>query len=249
MWDAAIAAFLAGGSAFPTSLQGWCSSYTGGRTPQGAVRLAAFPEPFLGPLVRPAAVFLALNPGQADLAFQGRDGIFAEEIHERGSYSAWAASWPYLRDPWVKEKGPNRHHSSRLRFMRDWVEDTNLQPSSMVGFELYPWHSTRVTGPLRPDRKYIEGFVWGPVAELGAPVFAFGAPWFPILQHTLGLRVIDRLGLGGRDYGSKVASRTVLVLTNDKGVIVVAEKHAGAAGPPSQKETERLKEALDLRLK
>ena len=52
------------------------------------------PEPFLGPLLsgRPAAVFLALNPGQAHLGFQSRTGIFAEEIETYGSYTEWAST-------------------------------------------------------------------------------------------------------------------------------------------------------------
>lgn len=49
----------------------------------------------------------------------------------------------------------------------------------MVAFELYPWHSTAVTGPMRPDLSFVEEFIWAPVAELAAPVFAFGAAWFP----------------------------------------------------------------------
>jgi hypothetical protein len=45
------------------------------------------------------AVFLALNPGVSHPEFQHRDGIFAEEIRQLGSYHAWAAGWPYLRHP------------------------------------------------------------------------------------------------------------------------------------------------------
>jgi hypothetical protein len=247
MWDTTIADFLAGGSAIPPAFQRWHSSYNG--TGRGEVELAAFPEPFLGSLVQPKAVFLALNPGRADLSFQGRDGIFATEIQAAGSYSAWAASWPYLRDPWVAKKGKNPHHSSRLQFMRNWFDDSQLPCSRMVGFELYPWHSTGVTGPIRPDRELVEEFVWRPVAELGAPVFAFGAPWFSILESVLGLRVVARLGLNGEKYESAVASRSVIVLTDDKGLSVIAEKHAGSACPPSRDETYRLKDGLDRLLR
>lgn len=246
MWDAAVTDFLAGGPAVSPALQSWHSSYRGiGR---GEVELEAFPEPFLGPLVQPAAVFLALNPGQVDLSFQGRDGIFADEIRDTGSYSAWAASWPYLRDPWVAKKRTNRHHSTRLQFMRNWFGDPHLPASAMVGFELYPWHSAGVSALLCPAREFVEEFVWQPVAELGALVFAFGAPWFPILESALGLRVVDRLGFGGRKYRSTVASRSVIVLTNDKGITVIAEKHAGFASPPSREETVLLKEELARRL-
>src|SRR2546423_817081 len=94
MWDQAVAKFLDGGPAVPASLRSWASAYRG--TGRGEVEADAFPEPFLGALERPAGVFLALNPGRADLSFQGRQSIFADEIRAAGSYSAWATSWPYL---------------------------------------------------------------------------------------------------------------------------------------------------------
>jgi hypothetical protein len=244
MWDVAVADFLAGGQGIPATLEHWATSYQGrGR---GAVEWDAIPEPFLGPLTRrPAGVFLALNPGRADLRFQGRDGIFAEEIRAHGSYSAWAASWPYLRKPWIEIKGKNRHHASRLQFLHTWTGDSALQDSAMVCFELYPWHSTAVTSRMRPDPALIKEFVWDPVAELAAPVFAFGAPWFPILEKELGLRIADRLGAGGRKYASAVASRSVAVMKNEHGVTVIAERHIGSAHPPSREETLLLREALE----
>ena len=210
---------------------------------RGEVEPDAFPEPFLGVLERPAGVFLALEPGRADLVFQGRQSVFADEIRAAGSYSAWATSWPYLRDPWVAKKGRNPHHSNRLSFLRTWTGNPILAGSAMVDFELYPWHSTAVTATMRPDPAIIEEYVWRPVAELGAPVFAFGAPWFGILEDGLGLRVVDRLGVGGRPYGSKVPSRSVAVIEHD-GLIVIAERHLGSAGPPSRAEALLLREAV-----
>ena len=240
---ATVADFLAGGDDLVPTLRHWAASYRGSGT--GQIEWDALPEPFLGPLTRPRGVFLALNPGRADLAFQGRDGIFAREIRAAGSYSAWAASWPYLRDPWVAAKDTNRHHSSRLRFLRDWVGDRRLPESVMVGFELYPWHSARVTARMCPDQSVIEEFVWRPIVELGAPVFAFGAPWAPILEKDLGLQVVDRLGPGGRRYPTAIACRKVTVLKTDNGVTVIAEQHAGSAGPPSREETAHLRQAVE----
>ena len=112
-WDQAIGRFLVGGPAVPPDPRGqlWAEAYRGrGR---GQVNLDALPEPYLGALDRrPVGVFLALNPGGAHLGFQGRSGLFADEIRHHGTYSAWAATWPYLRDPWVAAMGPNRHHTS-----------------------------------------------------------------------------------------------------------------------------------------
>lgn len=244
LWDAAIAEFLAGGLAVPAALEDWAQSYTGkGR---GAVELEAFPEPYLGSLsVQPSAVFLALNPGQADLNFQGRKGIFAKEIERMGSYSGWAASWPYLRGPWTDpdKHGTNRHHSSRLHFMRTWVGDPRLGGEEMVTFELYPWHSTAVTARMRPDPAVVDEYVWRPVAELGAPVFAFGAEWFRILK-SLGLQEVVRLGGATAHYGSTVASRTVALFTNDTGAKVIAAKHSGSATPPRRDEALLLRDTL-----
>jgi len=241
IWDAAIEAFLAGRTLTSEKLLRWQTAYQG--RGHGTANLEALPEPFLGNLSQPKAVFLALNPGKADLAFQGRGGIFAEEIQSAGSYSSWAASWPYFRDPWVRAKGRNRHHSSRLGFARNWTDDPELPATAMVSFELFPWHSAMIKGRMQPDQGIIEEFVWRPVAELRAPVFVFGAPWLPILENLLGLRVRDRLGAGGRDYGSTVPSRRVVVLAAP-GSMVLAETHSGSAGPPSRRETRLLKAAL-----
>ena len=208
----------------------------------------ALPEPWIGALV-PATcrmVFLALNPGRAHLRFQGREGVFADEIRTTyRRYSAWAASWPYLREPWISSVGRNRHHESRLRFMKNWYDDATLSSDAMVGFELYPWHSTKVTATMRPDPGLIREWVWEPVADLDAPVFAFGAPWLDLLEHGLQLPVVDRLGAHGRPYGSAVASRAITLFETPTGTLVIAEKHAGSAGPPSAGETSLLRAALD----
>ncbi|MDE0209024.1 MAG: hypothetical protein OXJ64_03995 [Boseongicola sp.] len=237
--------FLAG-DALPAHLESWRGSYRG--RGYGAIEPDAMPEPFLGALApRPAGVFLALNPGQACLRFQGRDGIFAEEIRRSGgSFAKWAATWPYLRDPWIAANGPNRHHCARLRFLRYWTCDSDLSASAMTAFEMYPWHSTRVTASMKRGdaRDMIRQYVWRPVAELGAPVFAFGAPWFGILKSTPELRVVARLGVGGRDYGSRVPSRAVIVMQDRDGLTVIAEKHSGGAGPPNRDETAILRDAL-----
>ena len=250
-WDGVVRDFLAGRAAPPQQLESWAESYRG--RGEGAVQPWALPELFLGPLTKPRAVFLALNPGDADRCFHARDGVFADEIrNEYGSYSAWAASWPYLRAPWVTRKGETRHHRSRLRFLRDWTGESELPCSAMVSFELYPWHSARFTARLRVEDalKFVHEYVLNPVKELRAPVFAFGAPWFGILENPVfGLKVVARLGVGGESYGSRVASRSVRVLQGSGGLTVIAEKHSGSAGPPSREETDLLRKAvLDVEL-
>ena len=244
-WDEAVDDFLAGRTSLSPDLAAWFASYAGKGS--GAVDPEAMPEPFLGPLKPHGAkvVFLALNPGRP-FAFQRRDGFFAKRVRECGSYSKWAATWPYIDGDWeAANQPPNRHHQARLKFMRTWFGDEGLTAESMVAFELYPWHSTRVTATIRPDPELIKRYIWEPIAELGRPlVFAFGAPWFPILRDHLELDVVASLGRGGDDYGSSVPSRSVVALEGPNGVKVVAERHAGSAGPPSAAETAKLKTAF-----
>lgn len=243
-WDRIINDFLDGADAAPSAMREWLAGYRGqGR---GEVVLDAFPEPWVGSFDRSTCqgVMLGLNPGQAHLDFQARNGTFADEIRSMGAFSKWAATWPYLRDPWVSQKGPNRYHRSRLRFLRDWTADSALDTAAMVNVEMYPWHSTSVTAVMRPDPGIIREWVLNPVRELDAPVFAFGAPWLDLLPR-LGLAEVDRLGRGGRPYRSAVATRTVAVFDLD-GRPLIAEKHSGSAGPPNTHETLLLQEALGL---
>jgi hypothetical protein len=98
---------------------------------------------------------------------------------------------------------------------------------------------------MQPDPGIVREFVWQPIRELGAPVFAFGAPWFGLLEDGLGLQVVDRLGVGGRRYQTEVPSRAVLVLRDQDGPVILAEKHLGGAGPPRRSEALVLREAIE----
>jgi len=250
-WEEAHADFVAHGCRWDElpatlgALKRWRRAYDGlGR---GTVDERAMPEPYLGVLdAEVEMVVLALNPGQSELSFQGRDGRFVEEIHALGSYRAWAASWPYLTGSWVPAKGRNRHHETRLAFMRRWYQDARLPRDAMLSFELFPWHSHGKTRAIVPSPALVREFIWDPIAELTGRhvVFAFGADWFPILADGLGLEIVDRLDAGGRDYGSRVTSRAVLVCRAPGGTMVVPLKHLGSAGPPAGDEVERLLEAL-----
>jgi hypothetical protein len=115
----------------------------------------------------------------------------------------------------------------------------------MVAFELYLWHITSKTAPMRPDPGIVREFIWQPVRELGAPVFAFGKPWAGLLEDGLGLQVVDRLGAIGRPYPTQVPSRAVLVLRSEDGPVIITEWHVGGAGPPNPSETRILREAIE----
>lgn len=175
-------------------------------------------------------------PGRACFDFQGRDGIFAREIRERGSYSAWAATSPYLGEEWSRINGRNRYAWSRLRFAREWLEDQELAADQLLTLELYPWHSTRVTAPIAPPTEIIEDFVWQPLADIDVDfVFAFGKPWLRVCD-ALGLPEVGRWGRGGVDLGSPVASRTAVAFALPSGQWVVVSWQSGYAGPPGSED-------------
>ena len=101
-------------------------------TGTGRVTREAFAEPYVGDLRgTPRFVILGLNPGQAVLDFQARNGIFANAIRKAGSYSAWAAANPYLSETWTRVHRRNRYHAARLRFAQGWLGDTGLTPNEL----------------------------------------------------------------------------------------------------------------------
>ncbi len=244
LWDEVTTGFLSGRSALPPPLDEWRRAYNGSGS--GRVDDQALAEPYLGPLLSAwvPAVFLALNPGATYPDFQYRHGVFAEEIRELGSYHAWAAGWPYLRHPWLRENGASRWSRARLAFARRWFDDPGLSTFETVSFELFPWHSARLTGRIAVDPEIIRRLVWEPIGEMGQPtVFAFGAPWFELLPR-LGVEVVEVLGRGGRPYPTSVPSRSVLVARTAAGSLLVAERHEGSATPPSASEAAALRSAV-----
>jgi hypothetical protein len=243
-WNSLIAHWLAGEDALPGKLEPWFESYAG--TGAGRVCRDAFAEPYLGGLrSMPRFVILGLNPGEAVLDFQARDGIFAKAIRKAGCYSAWAAPNPYLSEEWSSVHGSNRYHAARLHFARGWLGDSDLAPSELLTLELYPWHSKRVTAPIEPPADIIEEFIWQPLAEIPVDfVFAFGKPWLGACR-ALGLRELGRFGRGGQDFGSSVTSRTVVVFELPSRQRVLVLWQPGYAGPPALEDAQRLRRFLE----
>jgi hypothetical protein len=244
-WDEHIEAWLRGHDPMPEPLPAWFGSYRG--IGDGVVARDGLPEPYLGGLLTdpaPRTLLLGLNPGAYVAAFQARNGIFAKEIDQHGSYHAWAASGPYHRSPWTIHHGGNRYHRARLAFTRNWLQDPTADYRDLLIFECFPWHSTKITAPMQPPPEVIDEFVWQPIAELpAAEVFAFGRPWNDVAL-ALRLPVVAKLGLGGTDYGSHVPSRAVRVYALTSGQRLVVEWRAGSAGPPCAAETELLRATL-----
>jgi len=109
---------------------------------------------------------------------------------------------------------------------------------SITNFELYPWHSAAVTARIRPDIDLIDRFVWQPVRELQAPVFAFDAAWHTYLEEIPSLRVVTHL------EPNDELSHKVTALTDDRGLLIVAISHRGGAMPPRTASVARLREVI-----
>ena len=241
-WDSVTADFLeAKATNVQPPLDRWFTTYSGrGR---GEVVLDCFPEPYLGDILgAPRAAMLALNPGGGVTSFQAVDGIFADEIRHLGSYREWAKTWPYLAGSWPWR---NRHHQSRMMFLKRWFCDELFPPAARIDFELYPWHSQGVTGAMRPDAQIIREFIWGPLSELPVEyIFAFGKPWLGVLDQLPDIEIVDRIGDGGRRYEStrKAAAHTVVVKARTSwGAWLIVEKHGGSAGPPGMSEIDAIR--------
>lgn len=243
LWNAHVAQWLEGAPLLNGQFAQWAKGYCGrGR---GEVDLDALPEPWIGDLTsRCEALVLGLNPGRAHPEFQHRHGLFANEIRDTyRSYSSWSASSPFLRDPWEQRVGPNVYWRSRRRFLEAWLGRA-LEAQEVVGFELFPWHSTAVTARMRPDPSIIEEFVFEPARAAGADwAFAFGAPWWDVLD-ALRLPVIERLGQGGRPYESSTPNRAWIVCDTRSGIRIAAMRQRTTPTPPRAAEVAELRRLL-----
>lgn len=164
---------------------------------------------YVGSFDEPTLVILGLNPGVAVPELQGRAGAFANEIRAI-SYSRWAANDPYGGPIWTALRGENTYRAARLKFANRWLRQ-EVKGSDLLTVELNPWHSEKVTATFRPPDDVLKPLIWDPLAELPVPeLFAFGAPWVGVLER-LGMKCVEHLGRGGKAWGSKVRSRTVLI--------------------------------------
>ncbi len=224
----------------PESLRTWRDSYQGHGA--GAVDDQAMPEPWIGPLLgHPRLVVLAYHAGKSDLTFQGRTGLFADEINTFGSYSTWAASAPYSRAPWTSRNGRNRFQDRVRLFARRFHHDDAIEAEDILVFEHFPWHVTSMNITPSPSKATLESMVWAPLAEIDTDmVFAFGGAWVEAADAA-GLFLIDRLGQGGRPLSGETEARSVLVYRMPSGQRLVVGWQKGYLGPPGAADTEVLR--------
>lgn len=247
-WDAFVQHWLDGAEEFHAPFDRWWSSY-GGRG-VGAPTREALPELYVGDWHKPRLVTLAINPGAADFTFQGRTGYFARQVRDMG-YRAWAGADPYGGELWEARNMVNRvrangrrvnpHREDRLRFAARWLNDPGVDGRELLMLELYPWHSPKVTGLIRPPPAVLEEFIWAPLAELDIQtVFAFGAGWVRA-AFALGLTAGDRWPPG--TFHKEMRQGVVFPLINGRQRLVVLWQ-SGYAGPPGAPDAERLRELL-----
>jgi hypothetical protein len=241
-WDQILSSFLAGESpeVKDPSLLRWRASYDGAG--RGLVTTNAFPEPYIGPLSpvvgEPSIVALGLNPGEADLEFQGRGGRFAEEISALGGYSKWAATSPYLREPWRSTHRHNRYHAGLHAFARRWTANDVARSDDVLVFELYPWHSDKVTAAMSPDPDLIRRFVWDPIAETDVDViFGFGKDW---ASTATALRLPETKA----QVQFTVPSRRLRTFRLPSGQLLAVVWQPGYSGPPAGADVDALRRAL-----
>ena len=242
-WDDVIGGWMAGADPMPDPLTSWFGGYQGHGV--GAVTREAFAEPWVGPMLGdPRLIVLGLNPGRADLDYQGRSGLFAEEMRNVSGFTEWAATAPYSREPWIKTHGPNRYHDQCASFARRFYDDSEIAAEHVLAMELYPWHSTSVTGAMSAPRDVLDSMVWAPLAEVDlGEIFAFGRPWVGVAEDAE-LKLENHLGSGGTSMGSDVASRTVLIYRMPSGQRLVVSWQSGYAGPPGEADARRLRDVL-----
>jgi hypothetical protein len=248
-WDQASRAWLAGDDSLPGPLEAWWASYRG--SGDGAPTRDAMAEPYVGAWDAPRLVTLALNPGQAELGFQGRTGRFADQVARLG-YREWAKTDPYGGAEWERFNTVNRarrsgrrvnpHREKLLRFARRWQTDPTIQGKDLLMIELYPWHSRRVNAKIAPPASVLDEFVWAPLGELDVnTVFAFGKPWLEV-ANRLGLETTQQWGPTA--FGSSARDGAVFSLPSGHQRLVVLWQ-SGYAGPPGNADVERLIELLD----
>ena len=236
-WDEVLDGWRPGEDHLDTDPLGkWFASYQG--TGPGAVDLRHYPDPYIGDLRgihhEPELVLLGLNPGIGYDSLQGDDGLWTKRIKNE-SYSKCLQRSP-AEDPasWQALHGKKSAYWARLiNFARRWSQRQDAGVHEILNFELYPWHSPRVTGPMIPPADILDRFIWAPAQEVATPaVFAFGAPWFKICDD-LDLPVVAQYGQGGTPLPAPAPWHwRVCCYRLPSRQLAVVSAQQGYAGPP-----------------
>ncbi len=248
LWDHVLAEWMNGREVWTEpghdDLARWFASYA------APVDLQYYPDPYVGDLrgqqQPPKLVLMGLNPGRAHASLQARGGIWAEGIRLRG-YSHFHDRIPLDNSVWTAADGKDSEYWRKVTyFARRWCGEPELSPSEILNLELYPWHSDRVTAPIRPPSDVLTRYVWDPLAEVDVPVaFAFGKPWLAAAEG-IGLHRVAWLG----DHSDAQAplsmkSWNVVVFRLPSTQHLVVSWQTGSGSPPGASRIPELRAVLD----
>jgi hypothetical protein len=106
--------------------------------------------------------------------------------------------------------------------------------------ELYPWHSTRVTAPIRPPSEVLSEFLWDPLAEVDLDtIWAFGKHWLTVATD---LALVESDRWDGNHFSTPARAAVAFVLPSGQRLVVVWQ--LGYAGPPGDEDVRRLQALL-----
>jgi hypothetical protein len=248
-WDDVLAAWQPGDAHLVPPLDRWRASYRG--TGDGAVNLSDYPDPYVGDLRglrgEPRLVFLGLNPGIGYDSLQGDAGAWTERIRQVGysrcferSPAEDAATWKAMH------KGKeSAYWRNVIRFAQRWLGEPDVGVADLLNFELYPWHSRRIVGSMRPPTDLIDDYVWKPVREVPVgEVFAFGRVWLDVCRD-LELEEIGTWGPDGEPVpGSTMRHWRVSLFRLSPEQVVVASSQMGTGSPPGVERVRLLKDLV-----
>jgi hypothetical protein len=246
-----IANWLAGDREPPQQLRAWFTAYKGGGA--GAIDLDCYPDPFVGDLrgIRksPRLVLLGLNPGIGHQNLQGPDGAWSQRIKKESYSRCFQRSPP--EDPiiWKENNGGkgSAYWQKLIRFTKTWLQDDYAGIEDILNFELYPWHSKKLTDTISVPPEIVSRYVIEPLRELGSrEVFGFGAPWFRVVDGLPDLfrkiRILEGAELNDNKNANSGWRLGVFDLGADMRFVVSA--HKGSAGPRRAELIETMREVV-----
>jgi hypothetical protein len=181
-----------------TLMNNWFKSYKGQGS--GAIDLSCYPDPFYGDLrgekYEPATVVLGLNPGIGYASLQSRQGYWTNKIRSE-SFSRCFDRIPLDSREWLTVHGKESQYWRCISNFAERINGHMVPRECILNMELYPWHSTRLTGQITVNPLVIERFLLAPLSELDARyVFAFGKPWW-FTARNIGFKVMHLYGDSG----------------------------------------------------
>jgi len=246
IWDALLRGWQKGED-LPTELIQWRDCYEG--TGKGSVQLDYYPDLFVGDLrgfrKEPRLVTLGLNPGVAYPGLQSRDGIWAKNIAKEGYSRCFARSPEEDPNNWKQyNKKRSKYWMNMVRFVKRWLDDPDANHQDVLNFELYPWHSEKLSAAIDPPHDLIKKYVFNPISEINvADVLAFGADWFRLINRWPGLSKLFEFS-NERLSQSNTSNWKLAAYRLPSGQRLVLSSQKGYSGPPGSERAKRMREIL-----